>query len=57
MIIEQQKEKISNLENTIKDLKGKQTIIGLRLRAKILKKIEQLKRVSGGCNKRIKAIR
>lgn len=57
LTIEQQKDKISTLEKTVRDLRTQQTPLGPRLRAKKLKNIESLKRGSGGCSKRIKAAR
>ena len=57
LTIEQQKQKISMLEKTIKDIRRKQTFLGPRLRSKKLRNIESLKRGSGGCSKRIKAVR
>lgn len=57
LTIEQQKERISTLEKTIRDLRTRHTLLGPRLRAKRLRNIESLKRGSGGCSKRIKAVR
>lgn len=57
LAMEQQREKINALQKTIKELRRKETLLGPRLRAKKLKNIESLKRGSGGCSKRIKAVR
>ena len=56
-ILEENRQKIYALESTIKDLRKKQTSLGPRLRCKKLRNIETLKRGSGGCSKRIKAVR
>ena len=57
LIVEHQKENISTLEKTIKDLRRKQTLLAPRLRQRKLKNVESLKRGSGGCSRRIKAVR
>ena len=56
-ILEQNKKKISILENKIKYLRRKKTYLGPRIRSKKLRNIETLKCGGGGCSKRIKAVR
>lgn len=55
--MEENKEKILQLEKTIKEFRKKETSLGPRYRLKRLRNIETLKRGSGGCSKRIKAMR
>ena len=55
--LEQNKERISTLEKTLTSLRRKQTSLGPRQRSKKLRNIETLKRGSGGCSKRIRAVR
>ena len=55
--LEENKEKIPSLEEIVKSLRIKQTLLGPRLRSKKLRNIETLKRGSGGCTKRIRAVR
>ena len=55
--LEDNKKKINSLEDTIKTLRTKQTSLGPRVRLKRLRNIETLKRGSGGCTKRIRAVR
>ena len=55
--LEENKEKILQLEKVIKEFRKKETSLGPRYRLKRLRNIETLKRGSGGCSKRIKAVR
>ena len=55
--LEDNKEKIKNLQKQLNVARRKQTKLGMRERERRLKNIENLKHGGGGCSKRISAVR